>query len=135
MMVEVCSSGWRNRTITAALIVWRSRVSPGWCGGALALTELPAPARPRRALARLLQLEEAARARCAVERTRDHSLRGLGRNGSPPGSAWDGGEAAKGGRGGLDVLRRGLAKRAVECCEMRWASVFPSSGSDDCPPI
>ena len=47
MMVEVCSSGWRNHTITAALIVWRSRVSPAWCGGALALTEPPAPARPR----------------------------------------------------------------------------------------
>ena len=73
--------------------------------------------------------------RCAVERTRDHSLRGLGRNGSPPGAAWDGGEAAEGRRGGLDVLRRALAKRAVECCEMGWASVFPSSGSDDCPPI
>ena len=29
------------------------------------------------------------------------AVRGLGRNGSPPGSAWDGGEAAEGRRGGL----------------------------------
>jgi Tn3 transposase DDE domain len=41
MTVEVCSSGWQNHTITAALIVWRSRVS-----GALALTE-PRPPRGR----------------------------------------------------------------------------------------